>query len=153
MNRVYSIALEPALAHGVATAFGDVGGLVELADGQSALDLVDLGTPAVILARFPLPDLPLDRFCGRVRAGDSPWREVPLVLFCTADQVGEASAWLGRGATRVFVDAPVIGEAKVARRATRERERLDGYGLRFLAFEGDGKRRLQALLHRTEPTA
>lgn len=221
--RLLAIGLAADVVEPLVPGFAAAGAeLVALVDARSALDLVGLVTPAAILARFPLPDLALERFCSRLRAPASPWREVPLLLLAERPELGEAARWVGRGATRAYAldvpaaaiaadvarlhvkakrrplagvarlqvsvgerptvllcpienisttgvlvrsahafdlgvrcrfelplpgdPEPLAGEAKVVRRASREREGLDGWGLRFLIFDGDGKRRLQRWL-------
>jgi hypothetical protein len=43
-------------------------------------------------------------------------------------------------------DEPVAGKAEVVRKADPDRDGLEGIGVRFLEFAGDGRRRLEAIL-------
>ncbi len=70
--------------------------------GSGALELTGQVAIEVLLVRYPLPDLELDRFLGEIRRLGSPCLRSPIVVLTTADRVAEAGAYIGRGANRVI---------------------------------------------------
>jgi DNA-binding NarL/FixJ family response regulator len=67
----------------------------------AALDLVAHVPVDVLLVRYPLPDVGMERFLDAVRSESSPCRQSPLLLLASPERIGEAEAWIGRGANRV----------------------------------------------------
>lgn len=68
------------------------------ADG--ALELIAEVPFEVLIVRFPLHGMELERFLDRVRGDVSRCKHAPLVLLATGDS-GEAERYVGRGANRV----------------------------------------------------
>ncbi len=69
--------------------------------GSGALELTSQVVIEVLLVRYPLPDLELDRFLAEVRQPQSPCLKSPIVLLTVAGRLAEAEGYVGRGANRV----------------------------------------------------
>lgn len=65
------------------------------------LDLVERIPFMVLIAGFPLPDLPVQELLDAVRRPGSPCRRSPLLLVASAAELEHAASYLGRGANRV----------------------------------------------------
>jgi Tfp pilus assembly protein PilZ/CheY-like chemotaxis protein len=70
--------------------------------GTGALELTAEVAIEVLLVRYPLPDLELDRFLAEIRDPESLCLSSPIVLLTTAERLAEAGAYIGRGANRVI---------------------------------------------------
>jgi CheY-like chemotaxis protein len=69
--------------------------------GAGALELTNRVPIAVLLVRYPLPDLEVTEFLDEIRRPESPCRQSPVLLLAGRERLGEAEAYIGRGANRV----------------------------------------------------
>ncbi len=69
--------------------------------GTGALEITTRVSIAVLLVRYPLPDLEIADFLDRIRQPESPCRRSPVLLLTGGERIEEASAYIGRGANRV----------------------------------------------------
>jgi CheY-like chemotaxis protein len=68
---------------------------------RTALELVGLVPFDVLIALFPLADIPAQEFLDAVRAPESPCRRSPLLVLTTRDRLPDAERYVGRGVNRV----------------------------------------------------
>jgi CheY-like chemotaxis protein len=74
---------------------------------RAALELTELVLFDVLIAIYPLPDIPVQEFLDAIRRADAPCRRSPLLLLCARDRLEEAEAYVGRGVNRVLaLDEP-----------------------------------------------
>lgn len=70
--------------------------------GTGALELTTQVVIAVLLVRYPLPDLEVAEFLDQIRRPESPCRQSPVLLLATEQRLDEAVTYIGRGANRVI---------------------------------------------------
>jgi CheY-like chemotaxis protein len=68
---------------------------------RTALELVSVVSFDVLVALFPLPDIPAQDFLDSVRAPESPCRRSPLLVLSARERLADAERYLGRGVNRV----------------------------------------------------
>ncbi len=68
----------------------------------SALEAIGFLPFDAIVAAFPLPDMPVERFLDAVRREGATCRKAGVVLVAGKDAVREAEHFMGRGANRVL---------------------------------------------------
>jgi response regulator RpfG family c-di-GMP phosphodiesterase len=70
--------------------------------GIGALELTSLVAIEVLIVRYPLRDMDLGLFLEQVRRPESRCLHSPILVLSTASELGEAEAFIGRGANRVI---------------------------------------------------
>lgn len=67
-----------------------------------SLDLISKVAFELLLVRFPMRGMELERFLASVRRQDSPCLRTSLLLLAPAERLGEAQGYIGKGANRVL---------------------------------------------------
>lgn len=69
---------------------------------SGALELIANVAFELLLVRYPLRDMELERFLGAVRQPGGPCHHASLLLLATATKLAEAQRFIGRGANRAL---------------------------------------------------
>jgi CheY-like chemotaxis protein len=74
---------------------------------EAALRLLGESRFDLVVARYPLPDVPLSALVNGIRGSSSPSRAAGLLVLAGPTHVGDLAAFLGRGVNRVVsLDGP-----------------------------------------------